>query len=527
MLRFSNPGRARPGSFTANVEEPIKLCWQNIDSVNGLLRLRAFQYDRKAIKPGIVNIGLRDFHRVHNAVFFDKLLEIPSNQKWGLVSVAIGETQKRVANILKSQDSLYTVVAKGANGESDIRVVGSVLNTYAASSDLIRIVDNLSNPETKIITLTINESDFFLNKDLTRMNMDHPIVLHDLLTASASKPFRTPAGILVEGLNARFMKNKRPITILSCANLPRNGEMARLMVEAFALHKFPMKTEFHRWLSTNVSYPNTMCDRICLTDPSNDRIALQEMGVRDDALVTTESYSEWVVEKWLGDKPEGMEDVGIHMVGSSVPYENLKIRLNYGTRLSVAVIARALGYETFEAALADNAVMNFLLMYMAEVEPGLGVIPKDVNLEEYKKSLIERLRSAQLNYLTHRLVEAASEKAKIDWQSVLMSLPVGCSTKAFEFTFAVWIHLLANSSMLTKTSRSFPLVDITSATIEPIAKEIVKSCGTQDAPRLIEQFLVSVFGSNIPRHLNLHDGIIKCLRDFEKIGIHSCLIILR
>jgi mannitol-1-phosphate/altronate dehydrogenase len=267
-----------------------------------------------------------------------------------------------------------------------------------------------------------------------------------------------------------------------------------------------------------------MCDRICLTDPSADRIALQQTyGVRDNALLTTERFSEWIVEKWMGDKPEGMKDVGIKLVASTVPYENLKIRLNYGTRLAVAIVGKALGFTTFEDAMQDEAVKKFANKYMDEVGKGVGDVPKDTNLDAYKSHMIERMSTGQLNYVTHRVVESASKKLRTDLLPVLENISsANSSTPAAALTIAIWAHLISGSPLCQ--SDGFPIIDVHLDKLEPLAKVLLSTVRQSGGERAAEEFISEVFGTTASFSNSLAKQVIGTLKQFEVSGIqHSIL----
>ena len=489
----------------------------NMGLIRGRKGIEVPEYDRSSISPGVVNLGLRDFHRVHSATYFDKLLHMPSNKSWGIVNVALSAPQRKAVQELKVQNSLYTVVEKNSTGLPDLRVIGSVLDCMSSADDSLAVSALIGSNSTRIVMLTLKESNYFFLPDFSRLNHNDPHIRLDMLSGP-NKPQKTPVGMLVLGLYQRFKNKGHPLTVLSCENIMRNGELARAMVEQYALLRYPMDPEFHRWLSTSVFYPNTMCDRICLTDPSEDRISLQqEFGIRDNALLTTESFSEWIVEKWMGDKPEGMNNVGIKMVPSTVPYENLKIRLNYGSRLSVGILAHALGHETFEAAMGDDTIAKFAKKFMDEVSGGLGALPKDVNIEEYKDHTMERMKTPGLKYVTHRVTESASKKVRIDWQPVLDSLPEDAPVPIMGATVAVWAHLLANSR-LCKTDQ-IALIDPNASELEPLAKAMIASARNANSQASCKMFLAATFAQNTKFTDRLVEATLSSLNGIEKNGI--------
>jgi mannitol 2-dehydrogenase len=504
-------------------EEPIRMCSANKGLISGMKGIAYPTYDRSHVSPGVVNLGLRNFHRVHNAVFFDNLLSIPSNSGWGMISVALSEPQRKLVPEMKVQNSLYSVVSKSADGMSDIRVIGSVLDCMVATGDSVRISDLIGTKNIRMVTLTLKETNYHFTPDFSRLNDKDPHVRFDMM-AGPRIAQRTPVGILVTGLYKRFKNKGEPLTVLSCENIQRNGEVARAMIEQYAVLRYPMEPAFHRWLSVNVFYPNSMCDRICLTDPSNDRMSLQQLyGIRDNALLTTESFNEWVVEKWMGDKPEGMKDVGIKMVGSTVPYENLKIRFNYGTRLSVAILAKALGYDRFEDALKEHAIAKFAERYMTEVTPGLGDIPKDIDLEHYKKEMMKRIATPELNYMTYRVVESASKKIRSDIQPVLDILTLNQrSYPTVSIAMAAWIHLLAESPLCQKTAH--PVIDINLDSLETLAKEVIAAMKTSGGEAVCKKWVSDIFGAEVRFADSLSSQLHKALGDMEKYGIKETVL---
>jgi fructuronate reductase/mannitol 2-dehydrogenase len=60
-------------------------------------------YDRAALRPGIVHIGVGGFHRAHQAVYLDELARRGSTD-WGVVGV--GLHSRGIGEVLAAQDGL-------------------------------------------------------------------------------------------------------------------------------------------------------------------------------------------------------------------------------------------------------------------------------------------------------------------------------------------------------------------------------------------------------------------------------------
>jgi len=468
-----------------------------------------------------VHLGLRRFHRVHDADFFDRLLHIPSNAGWGIISVGTRDSHQRTVAEMRIQNSLYSVVSKSPDGSSDVRVIGSILDVMQEPNDNWKVIDLIASNDTRIISLTIKESSFAMNESYTKLDVENPQITYDLVTAILpSRPPRTPVGMMVAGLYKRYKNKGKSVTVICTDNMPRPGEVTRVMVEQFAVNRFPLETGFHQWLQANVFYPNSVSDRICLTDPLPDVVSLQQTsGVRDKALLTSESFNSWTIEKWIGDKPDGMEDVGIKFVGTTIPHENLKIRVNYSTRLATATVANALGYATFEEALVDPVMVKFVRSFMIEAQNGAGELPKDLNMQQYQKQFVERIGTAGLRYQTRRVLEDSSKRIRIDWQPVLDNLSTGAPTRAFGFTIATWCHLISSSPLVACNVNVFhPISDIKRGTIETFAADAAENANGSNGQDVVAKLLSNIFGANFVDKNDLNKNI----RDFMKhIQIHG------
>ena len=96
----------------------IQLSEQALSDLEGVLRP---SYDRDEVRPGVLHIGVGNFHRGHQAIYFDDLLA--TDPRWGIVGVSM--RSKGTSDRMAPQDYLYTVCEKQGN-ESRLRVVGSI-----------------------------------------------------------------------------------------------------------------------------------------------------------------------------------------------------------------------------------------------------------------------------------------------------------------------------------------------------------------------------------------------------------------
>ena len=103
-------------------------------------------YDRAALKPGIVHLGLGAFARAHLCDYTDDALEREFGA-WGVIGASLQRPDQR--DRLKPQDGLYTLL-KLAPTEPELRVIGSVLDVLVAPESPSALIARLAAPETVI-----------------------------------------------------------------------------------------------------------------------------------------------------------------------------------------------------------------------------------------------------------------------------------------------------------------------------------------------------------------------------------------
>src|SRR3954449_12843982 len=114
-------------------------------------------YDRAALIPSVVHIGVGAFHRSDQAVYFDELAERGVTNGWGIVGVGMHRPEMRDA--LNAQDGLYTVISRGADGDR-ARVVGVIGRLLFAPEQRAAVIDVLADPRTRLVTLTITANGY-------------------------------------------------------------------------------------------------------------------------------------------------------------------------------------------------------------------------------------------------------------------------------------------------------------------------------------------------------------------------------
>lgn len=357
-------------------------------------------YDRKTIKPGIVHIGVGAFHRAHQAVYVDDLLA--ADPEWGIIGASLRNAD--MANALNPQDGFYTLCVNGS-AHSEYRIIGSILGVIDASANSEALLEQLADPAIRIVSLTVTEKGYCLDPATGQLSENHNEISVDLTSPHAPK---TVPGILVEALRRRKNSGTEAFTVLSCDNLPNNGNTTRGAVVAMARLQDP---DLAMWIEQNASFPNAMVDRITpAVTPQVVTQIEQNTGVQDAAPVITEPFSQWVIEDEFCNGRPKFEDAGATMVADVEAFENMKLRMLNGSHSTLAYLGYLKGHETMADAIADPALLKLVTDMMTnEVIPILNM-PANVDLYVYRDALIERFQNKSLKHRTWQIAMDGSQK---------------------------------------------------------------------------------------------------------------------
>ena len=180
------------------------------------------QYDRQQLKTRIVHFGFGAFHRAHQALLTDRVLNAQGGD-WGICEISLFSGD-RLMSQLREQDHLFTVLEKGANGNQPI-VIGAVNECLNARLDsLAAIIEKFCEPQVAIVSLTITEKGYCIDPATGSLDLSNPRIAHDLQTPT--EPHSAP-GIIVEALHRRRERGLQPFTVLSCDNNPDNGHVVK------------------------------------------------------------------------------------------------------------------------------------------------------------------------------------------------------------------------------------------------------------------------------------------------------------
>lgn len=362
-------------------------------------------YDRSRVTGGIVHFGVGGFHRAHQAWYLDELMNRGDALDWGICGVGVLPADRAMADVLRAQDYLYTLMIRHPDGRTETRVIGSIIDYLFAPDDPDAVIERLADPATRIVSMTITEGGYNINHVTGEFDAADPDVQHDVSHPAAPK---TVFGLVTEALARRRQRGTAPFTVQSCDNIPENGAMAQRVFTSFAALRDP---ELAAWMTAHVAFPNSMVDRITPGTTDADRQGLAaEHGIADDWPVVTEPFTQWVLQDNFPLGRPAYDQVGAMMVDDVIPYELMKLRLLNCSHQGIAYFGYLAGYRMVHDAAADPVMQRFLLDYMEqEATPTLPAVP-GIDLDDYRHELIRRFANPGVRDTVARLAADSSNR---------------------------------------------------------------------------------------------------------------------
>lgn len=371
----------------------------NSQTLHGLAKgTKVPAYDRAKVTPGIVHLGIGAFHRAHMAVYVDDLLA--SDPSWGIVGASLRRPDTKDA--LEPQDGLYTIAVRDAEGTHP-RVIGSILAVMDANTQREDLLSLMANPTIRIVSLTVTEKGYCYEPATGELDQKHPDIVHDLTNPTTPK---SAPGMLVEALARRKAAGVAPFTVMSCDNLPSNGETAKRIVTKFAALR---DGELGQWVES-VAFPSTMVDRIVPSTTDADRAEVAGLiGAEDAWPIMTEPFTQWVIEDHFPSGRPAFETVGAQVVGDVEPFEHMKLRMLNGSHSTMAYAGYLGGYEYISDVMGDTAYVKLVHGLMTEEAMPTLDMP-GVDLGAYRDQLLERFRNPALKHRTWQIAMDGSQK---------------------------------------------------------------------------------------------------------------------
>ncbi|MFY8031522.1 MAG: mannitol dehydrogenase family protein [Devosia sp.] len=439
-------------------------------------------YDRKAVTPGIVHLGIGAFHRAHMAVYVDDILA--TDPSWGIIGASLRRPDTKDA--LAPQDFLYTLAIRDAAG-TRARVIGSILDVLDANTQRKELIVSLADPRIRIVSLTVTEKGYCHDPATGNLDQRHPDIIADL--ANPHAPISAP-GLLVRALELRRQAGNAPFTVLSCDNLPSNGKTVARIVTQFARLRDPALAD---WIAEHVAFPCSMVDRIVPATTDADRDIVRDLtGVEDAWPIMTEPFTQWVIEDHFPQGRPAFETVGAQLVEEVEAFELMKLRMLNGSHSTMSYIGYLGGCQFVSEAVADPGIRQLIHGLMTnEVMPTLPMDRSD--LEAYRDALLARFANPALKHRTWQIAMDGSQKLPQRLLGTIRDrLAAGQSIQRLALGVAAWMRYVTG---IDEKGEPIDVKDPHAARLRAIA-----DAAGRDAEKLADGLLglPEIFGTDLP-----------------------------
>jgi fructuronate reductase len=288
-----------------------------------------------------------------------------------------------------------------------------------------------------VVTSTVSEKGYSFHSATGELDVDDEGIRHDLAHPEAPV---TTIGLLFAGLRRR--DRGAALTVLCCDNMAHNGETFRKLVLQFASL---VDSDVARHIESTIAFPSSMVDRIvpAATADSLDWAA-QRLGVRDEAAIVCEAFSQWVIEdRFAGARP-AWERGGALLVDDVRPYQAMKLRLLNGTHSAIAYLGQLCDLETVSDAMRDPLVGRFARNLMTQDLRSTIAAPDGYDVPAYCDQLLHRFENPSLAHRTEQIAMDGTQKVPVRWLPALRaSLDAGFELPHLERALAAWLHYLS------------------------------------------------------------------------------------
>ncbi|TAM94339.1 MAG: mannitol dehydrogenase family protein [Rhizobiaceae bacterium] len=408
----------------------IRLSLANLDRIAGKAAIPA--YRRDSLSPGIVHFGVGNFHRAHQAVYLDDLFNTGRDHDWALIGAGVLPSDEAMREKLEAQDWLTTVVEQD-NAVSAARVTGAMIG-FLSPADKAAIVRQMADPAIRIVSMTITEGGYFVNPAKGVFDPTYPEIIHD--GRNPDDP-RTVFGLIVAALKARQAAGIVPFTVMSCDNIPGNGEVARDAVAGIA---DLADIDLGKWVRDSVAFPNAMVDRITPATGARElKIAAEEFGIDDNFPVFCEEFRQWVLEDHFSAGRPAFEAVGVTMTKDVEPYERMKIRILNGGHAIIAYPAGLMDIHFVHEAMQEPLIVEFLeKVETDEIIPIVPPVP-DTDLYVYFAQIKRRFANPKIGDTVRRLcLDGSNRQPKFILPSTADRLRQGLPVTGLALESALW-----------------------------------------------------------------------------------------
>lgn len=433
---------------------PITLNCQALKTLPNIIKKP--NYKRESLTPGIIHVGVGNFHRAHQAMYLHNLFNAGLAHDWAIIGAGVTSYDEVMRAKLVPQDWLTTIVELDNKGLS-AHICGSMIGFINNNPETL--ITALCKENIRIVSLTITEGGYFMDDTTGSFNFLHKDIQADITNIHSPS---TIFGIIIAALIYRRAKNLPAFTVMSCDNIPHNGHITECIIKHMSAAIDP---ELKQWIQENVTFPNSMVDCITPATSVQEKNRLMELfNIDDQAPVFCEPFRQWVLEDNFTNGRPPLEQVGVEFVDDVAPFELMKLRILNGGHASIAYPAALLGIHFVHDVLAYPMISHYLKKLVSEeIIPSIPPVP-GVDLHEYFALIESRFANPEVRDTVPRLCQDASNRLpKFILPIITENLKSGNDCKGLVLVVALWCRLCAEGEKKNKVEAGkdthIPLID--------------------------------------------------------------------
>ncbi len=347
--------------------DPVKLSTANLGRLPEVVLVPT--YDRSQLTPGIVHIGLGNFHRGHQAWYLHRLMQQGLARDWAIVGAGVRPFDEAQRRKMAAQDYLTTLIELDPEGSS-VEVVGSMIDYVPVAPGNGPLIECMADPSIRIVAMTVTEGGYFIDPASKGFDAGHADIQHD--AANPGTP-RTAFGAIIAALAQRRAAGSGPFTLQSCDNLQGNGAIMRQTVLSLARLSDP---DLADWIDANCSFPDSMVDCIVPATGPNELAMVRAHGIDDAVPVTHENFRQWVIEDDFCASRPPWEKVGVTITDQVNEYEAMKIRILNGGHQVISNTGEILSVVTISGCMEHPLIGRlFRKVAIEEIVPHVHAVP--------------------------------------------------------------------------------------------------------------------------------------------------------
>ncbi len=466
--------------------------------------VRSFDYDRNAVDVGIVHFGIGNFHRAHQAVYVDDLLSTGETQ-WGITGISLRSSTMR--DKLKPQGYLYTLAILG--NSTEYRIIGAINNVLVAPSEPDAVINLIGKPSTQLISSTITEKGYGLASgevDFSRADIQAE-------AASLESP-TTIYGFLARGIIQRVQNElNSKLTIMCCDNISKGGEFLKSGVEHLLNIHAP---EALSWARQNVSFISSMVDRVSpATDDALKDSVLRDTNCVDAAPVSTEPFTQWVIEDNFAGARPNFDKVGAVFVNDIEPFERMKLRYLNAAHTMASTLGYLSGDTYVHEALERPEIFKFMSDALYKNVLPNAAVPRGYDGGDYIEDVINRFQNSSLPYANLQVGTDSSQKIQQRWfPTIDQALINKADTSYFAFCLGAWVifirEALQNNVLNDPKTSNFK--DVKTADLNEVIESYLKTANADQ----FKFFKNANFMNSVNQHAQavIAKGVKQAIIDF-------------